>query len=74
MWSLPYLSCWKIGHNDNNNNNNNNDDDDDDNNIKALKVEMEDDPEDFFPYSDTALNSKTLVPSQDGSMVSVSDS
>ena len=42
--------------------------------IKALKVLMEDDPEDFFPYNDTALNSKTLVPHQGGSVVGVSNS
>ena len=35
---------------------------------------MKDDPEDFFPYNDTALNSKTLVPHQDGSVVSMSNS
>ena len=30
--------------------------------IEALKVLIEDDPEDlFFSYNDTALNSKTLV-------------
>ena len=28
----------------------------------------------FFPYNDTALNSKTLVPHQDGSVVSMSNS
>ena len=43
--------------------------------IKALKILMEDDPEDFFPpYNDTVLNYKTLVPHQGGSKVSVSDS
>ena len=41
--------------------------------IKALKVLMEDDFEDiFFPY-DTALNSKSLVPHQGGSVVSKSN-
>ena len=42
--------------------------------IKALKVLMEDDPEDFFSYNDIALNSKTLVPLQGGSLVSMSHS
>ena len=42
--------------------------------IKALKVLMEDDPEDFFSYNDIALNSKTLVPLQGGSVLSVSNS
>ena len=40
--------------------------------IKALKVLREDDPEDFFTYNDISLNSKTLVPHQGGSVVSVS--
>ena len=34
---------------------------------------MYDDPEDF-PYNDTALNSKTQVPHQDGSVVTMSNS
>ena len=37
--------------------------------IKALKLLMEDYPEDFFPYNETAFNSKTLVPHQGGSVV-----
>ena len=42
--------------------------------IKALKVLIEDDPEDFFPIFDITLNSKTLVPLQGGSVVGVSNS
>ena len=37
--------------------------------IKALKVLKT-----FFPYNDTTLNSKTLVPHQDGSVVTMSNS
>ena len=42
--------------------------------IKALKVLMEDNPEDCFSYNDITSNSKTLVPLQGGSVVSVSNS
>ena len=35
---------------------------------------MEDYPEDFFPYNDNTLNSKTLHPHQGGSVVSMSNS
>ena len=42
--------------------------------LKPIKVLMEDGPEDFFPYNDTASNSKTLVPHQGGSVVSASNS
>ena len=42
--------------------------------IKALKVLMEGNLEDFFPYNDTALHPKTLLPHQGDSVVSVSDS